>query len=108
MIDIKSYTLSLLGSKRTGLYPPYGSILSQMVLLISYISLLGHQSTFAGKNPASKFSGPMTQTYRLALPLLSFPSPFCITPSPITHLLEGPDSEMIPDLTPVPHLIDQP
>lgn len=39
------------------------------------VPLLGHQSTGAGKHPASKLSGPVTQTSALALaPTLLFPS----------------------------------
>lgn len=46
------------------------------------VPLLGHQSTGAGKHPASRFSGPVTQTSARALAPTLLPPAFRITLSP--------------------------
>lgn len=76
MVDIKYYATSLLGRKTERLLSTLMAnrlLIKQMVLSIKHTPILGHQKILAGNYPASKFSGPRTQTYRPALSPLSFP-----------------------------------
>ena len=91
-----------------GLYLLLCSLLNQMLFLIG-VPPLGHQSTGAGKHPASKFSGPVTQTSALALaPALPFPSlPHHSLPQPHTSL-RAQIVLVLQTATSLPHLLYEP
>lgn len=66
VIDIKSYAQSLLRRKTERVYSTFMAVFSIKWFYLKGTHLLGQQNTFAGKDPASQFSAPVTQTSRLA------------------------------------------